>query len=300
MNWSSQSLGTRLQHVFIWTLMRWRLTWFARLIVKGIVCYYSFLPGIRKRCYPYLMRRFPGSSSFQLMRHCQRLYSTFAEVLFARTLAGILGENPPYEIAQKTRERIEEEVRSTGLIVLTAHFGAWQIALHGLESFQKPINIVQWISKGDVDKHYFEHKSQCGKHAVRVIDSHNGIQASFDIITALKRGEIICTCGDRVTDSDAMSFSVSFLQGVIRVPMTSFLLASMANVPVLLTFNILDHGTVRNVCSEIIHVPQGLRHSPEQLLPYAQKYVDALEKLVFEYPYNFFNFYDMWSHDDTR
>lgn len=276
--------------------MRWHLTWFARIIVKGIVCYYSLLPGVRKRCYPYLRRRFPGSSSFQLMRHCQRLYSTFAEVLFARTLAGILGEIPPYEIDQNKRLSIEDEVRDTGLIVLTAHFGAWQIALQGLEGFQKPINIVQWISKGDVDKHYFEHENQRGKHAVHVIDCRNGIQASLEIITALRRREIVCICGDRLTDSDAMRFSASFLQGVIPVPMTSFLLASMANVPVLITFSILDHGTIRNVCSEIVHVPQGLRRSPEKLQPYAQKYVDVLEKLVFEYPYNFFNFYDMWNN----
>jgi len=168
-----------------------------------------------------------------------------------------------------------------------------------LETIQRPINIVQFIDPGDNDKHYFEHDSQKRQHPIKIISSL-GIQASIEITTALQNKELVCMTGDRVAHESEKSMQMSFLHGKIALPLAPFILASITQSTLLITFSVLEKDTIKGVWAEQISIPKGNHRKPEFLRPYVQRFVVGLESMVERYPYQFFNFYDIWlENDDT-
>ena len=279
--------------------MRLKLTWLAKLLLVFVVAYFTINPTIRRRSYYYLKRRFPSDHPFKLWLHTFKLYYNFAKVLFARTLAGSTNHIPQddKELLTTAFAKLQPD---QGVIVLTTHFGAWQIALHTLEDFGRPINIVQWVDQEDIDKHYFEYQQSKSKQTIRIINSKDSLAASLAIREALRQGEIVTICGDRATENEHLTQTVPFLGGHIRLPLTAMLFASITHTPILLTFSLLEGDTIKGVFAEILEIPQGLRHEPDKLRPYAEHLAKVLEDLVQKYPYQFFNFYNMWSLHDAN
>ncbi len=300
-NTTGKSLGSRLQHEIFYLMVRLRLVFVAKIVLRFVVFYYAMLPSVRKRCYPYLSRRFPHDKGLARWWHCYKLYLCFAEGLLQRIIVGILGTNVVSEKSE-ARDYIKKHMPpDTGCIILTAHIGAWQLGLAGIEEFQRPVNIVQWIHEEDTDKHYFQHKEQQGKHVIRLINSRHGVDASFAITAALQRQEIVCIAGDRVAAPTDKGVKVRFLGGEIFLPVTAFVLASITQTPLIYSFSILSEGKVCGVKTHILQLPRHLRRKPEELQAYVQGFADEMEDMVQKYPYHFFNFFDMWdSNDRTR
>ncbi len=301
MNDTGKSIASRLQHEIFYFMVRLRLVFLAKALLCIVVFYYSLIPSVRKRCYPYLKRRFPNDQGFARWKHCYKLYLCFAEGLLQRSIFGILNENI-LTGHSKARDCIQNSVPDDkGAIILTAHIGAWQLGIASVEKLNRPINIVQWISEQDTDKHYFEHKEQQNGHAIKIINSRDGVKASFDIIAALQHQELICIAGDRTTESTGESVEAIFLGDTIRLPATAFLLASITQVPLILSFSILKKDKVYGVKTQVLNVPKNLRRNPKALQEIVQCFATAMEDMVQKYPYHFFNFFDMWGqYDSTR
>jgi predicted LPLAT superfamily acyltransferase len=68
-------------------------------------------------------------------------------------------------------------------------------------------------------------------------------------------------------------------------------------------FTVREQGVTRALRAERIEVPGRLpRHDPAVFLPFATRFTRAMEDIVRIYPYQFFNFYNIWldDHDETR
>lgn len=304
MRWSSKSLGSRLQHEFFYFLVRMRLVWLARFSLAFVVLYYSIRPDVRHRIYPYLSRRFPQDRGLRRWLHCLRLYWTFAQGLLDRAICGILGPRS-CGIVPITDARFHSAVPAgQGCLVLTAHIGAWQIALNGLEALQRPINIAQWLDPQDADKHYFQQNHREGGPDIRLINTRADPDAALKIATVLRHGELVCLTGDRITSPAEPAMEVTFLGDTVRLPATPWLLASLAQVPLVISFAIRHTragvGTVvEGIVVERVNVPPHLRRNPEVLHRFVQQFAARMEDMVMRYPYHFFNFFDMWSCDDS-
>ncbi len=299
MNSPGKSLGSRFQHEIFYFMVRMRLLFLAKISIRFVVLYYSLLPSVRKRSYPYLSRRFPEANAFSRWIHCYKLYLCFAEGLLQRIALGILGKDS-VTTTSASREYIKDNLpKDSGCIILTGHIGAWQLGLAGVERLNRPVNIVQWVHEEDNDRHYFEHEKQKDKHDMRVINSRDGVEASFAITAALQRKEIVCIGGDRITDTADTGIDVTFLGDTIQLPTIAYVLASITKVPLIVSFSVLTDGLVHGVKSEILHVPNNLRRNREELRKCAQSFAAIMEDMVQEYPYHFFNFLDMWEKNDT-
>jgi len=299
MKWTSKSLGSRLQHEFFYVLIRLRLVWIARAFIYFVVFYYTLVPSVRKRSYYYLRRRFPHSTAFGMWVHCYKLYLSFATLLLARIIYGIQ-KSCDLDVTGDARkifmDTLQEDI---GCIILSAHVGAWQLGMLEIENIQRPINLVQFIDHGDNDKHYFEHDSQERQHPIKIISSL-GIQASIEIATALQNKELVCMTGDRIAHESEKSMKMFFLKGEIALPLAPFIIASITQCPLLITFSVLEKNKIKGVWSERISIPTGMHKQPEFLRPYVQRFVVGLESMVENYPYQFFNFYNVWLESDDN
>lgn len=296
---AGNALGSRLQYKFFELMVRCRAIPFARVILAVVVLYYTLLPHVRRRCSAYLHRRFPDHTSWKMFGHAFKLYLNFGNVLLDRMIAGTTGRFPICVTEPHVRETIKQSGQSPrGCIILSAHIGAWQIGLAGLEQFDKPVNVVQLRDPQDADKHYFQRGNGRSFH---IIDSSDPVGSLVEVGAALKRSELVCLMGDRLPDDTKATSSVEvpFLGGVIRVPINAYALASITGADLLMLFTVRENGVTRALLAERIIVPPGLsRHDPSVFLPYALQFVGTMDSVVMRYPYQFFNFYNMWQQHD--
>ncbi len=288
-----KALGSRLQYGFFALLIRCRGVFLAKLLLAFVVAWYCCVPSLRRRAYPYVSRRFPNDGRLRRSQRIYCLYWHLGKTLLARMIAGITGDFPVNQSASAL-QRIIEASPERGLIILSAHFGGWQLGLSGLEQFEKPVHIVQWGSPGEKDRHYFERGQ--GK-AFNIIDASDPTSALVAAAAALRRGEIVCNMGDRLggEDAQAKSLSVPFLGDMAHFPMAPYALASMTGARLVCVFTAWEGSKISLVQAVPLDIPGGLSHRrPDDFRPYVETYVKCLNQAVQAYPNQFYNFYNMW------
>ncbi len=289
------NLGSKFRYAVFECMVRCRLVVFARFVLFFVVLYYTLLPQIRRRCAAYLAHRFPDAGPLQNIINAYRLYWTFGNILLDRMVAGISGRFLLHATAPYAHHCLSEAGKNPqGCIILSAHVGAWQIGLAGLDQFDSPVNIVQMKTPDDPDKHYFERGRGKPFH---IIDASDPVGSLIEASAALKRGEIVCLMGDRLPANTPTHHCVKtpFLGGEICLPLSAYALASSTGADLLMLFTVREKGFVTVWHVEHLDVPRGLSHrQPDAFRPYAVRFARAMEAVVKYYPYQFFNFYDMW------
>ena len=297
--WTSKSLASRFKHEFFRTIVRMRLTAAARLLLYPVSFYYALNPAVRKRYSYYLEHRFASSGGLRGLLRTASAYKNFADILLDRMILGISGSLPvkQNECTMETLRGLLAEGK--GCMLVSAHFGSWQLGTLGLEALGRPIFLVQWIDDGDVDRHYFQGSRHA--HDIHVINARQGLSAVLEIHKALRENGIVCFMGDRLTPNDRDSVAVPFLGGSIRIPAAPYVLASAAGAPIVHTFSVRKDSVITGLAPVVTRVPPNIRRNREALEGAAKRFASRLEELTFQYPYHFFNFYDLWSsHDDQR
>ncbi|MBN1627079.1 MAG: lysophospholipid acyltransferase family protein [Deltaproteobacteria bacterium] len=292
--WTSRSIGSAFQHKIFYVLIRiggWRL---AYLVLYFVALYYVlFRPSVRKRCGYYLSHRFPGQVGLQRLKSCYQLSLELGKVLIDRAVVGILGVDRMSASFDDKKILYDLISEGKGIIFLMAHVGSWQVALSALHFLKTPVNMVIHREEGDVDRHYFEHRSL--EWPYRIIDPEGFLGGTLEMTDALKKGEILCMMGDRLFGNLKNTLSIRFLGEDALFPFSAMKIASTSGAPVvvLLPFKTGPTGYGLRL-ARVIRVPEGLGRTGDHFLPYMEEYVRALEDFTMEYPFQFFNFYDMW------
>lgn len=298
--WTSRSLGSEFQHQIFYTLIRVFGRRGAYLVLYFVVAWYVLLrPSVRKRSSFYLNRRFPGRKVFQRLWDAYCLSLELGKVLVDRAVFGILGpEKLQCSLSgQETLRAILAEGR--GLILVTAHAGSWQLSMASLVHLQVPVTLLIHREPGDVDRHFFEHGEQ--QLPYRIIDPIGYLGGTLEMLQVLKAGEVLCIMGDRVMGGEGSTLAVDFLGGAIRVPFSPYKLASATGAPIAVIFphkSGPDSYAVQ--VARIIRVPENLGRSAKGYQSYADEFASSMDAFVAEYPYQFFNYFDMWTPPPPR
>ena len=303
-SWSSRSLGSRFQHnVFCW-LLRCRAMSLARALLAAVVFYYTLRPSVRQRCSAYVLRRFGPGGLCHRVRHTWRLYHNFGLILLERMAASVTGQLPLVQNSA-LRDLVAQVLqRGKGCLVVSAHVGAWQMGLGALDSAGVPVHVLQWRDPGDVDRHYFERGQGQPLH---IIDATRPVEALVQVTTALRQGHMVVLMGDRRQEHSPLpkgeaAVEVEFLGGRTLLPLKPYALASITGAPLIMVFTVRSEDGIRPALGGEIPVPPGLNHrDPRLFVPSARLFAQGLEAFVAEYPYQFFNFYNLWldEHDNS-
>ena len=292
--WYSRNLGTRFGYRIFAVLIRAggrRLAYFA--LYWTALYYVLCRPAVRRRSEPYLRHRFPDSGWLKRYLDCYRMFVQMGKTLLDRAIAGMLSpEKMKVDIdgGDKLLKLVDE---GTGFILMLSHVGAWQVALSALHFLNVPVNLLLVREEGNFDQQYFEMADM--SCPFRIIDPGGYLGSTFEMLDALKKGEVLCMMGDRVLGSDKSYVRIKFLGEEAPFPFSAFKIASAAGVPVVVFFTFktgADSYALK--VSRIIRPPDKLGRSGESYLPYVAEYVEELELFVKDYPYQFFNFYDVW------
>jgi predicted LPLAT superfamily acyltransferase len=296
--WTSRSIGSNLQHNIFYFLIRYGGRGASYALLNCVAIYYTlFRPAIRKKAGYYLSRRFKTRNPLAQLLHCYRIYVDLGKALIDRATIGIKGVES-IDIVSRNLDKLLVLVREGhGLILLTAHVGCWQIAMAQLSSLNAPVSLLLHREEGDVDLHYFEHTGISAPF--RIIDPLGYMGGVLEMMDVLRKGEVVSIMGDRVFGSDKNTVSVNFLGGKIRLPFSAFKLASATGAPIAVHLSYKSGpASYAFMLDRTIRVPAGLGKTEEALRPYVAQFAEALESYTEQYPYQFFNFFNMWENGE--
>lgn len=128
---------------------------------------------------------------------------------------------------------LQQLASAQGAIVLTAHMGNYDLgAALFAKKFNREIRMVRAPEPDrQTDQHFRASVEQSGAGAVKIDYNTEGALLSFDLLSAVRRGEIVSIQGDRVIPGVAHSDTKLFGDDA-RIPSGPFTLALVAQVPI--------------------------------------------------------------------
>ena len=183
-----------------------------------------------------------------------------------------------------------EELQKTGGMLIFSHHGNWAQSFKIFQTYDIKLNII-----GDeaIDENLQKLESASDENRrINIISLKNGMQAMLDIARALQNSEIVIIMVDRVKEANK-TVEVDFLGRKTLLHSGGFEIAHMRKVPIL-GCDIIRSGDqqIKVQFSEII--TSSKEKKAEIIQDLAQQYADFLDKVVREYPWQWFNFFDFW------
>jgi lauroyl/myristoyl acyltransferase len=173
----------------------------------------------------------PGSS--RAMNHLRafRTFYNFACTISEAAIHKINKEEFSYEIIGS--EWLEQLGAAPGAIVLTAHMGSYDLgAALFAEKFHREIRMVRAPEPdGLTAQHLSASLDKAGEGAVKVDYNTAGALLSFDLLKALRDGEIVSIQGDRA-EGDVAQIGARLFGKEVRLPNGPFVLALVAQMPI--------------------------------------------------------------------
>ena len=292
--WTSRSIGSRFGHQVFYLFIRHMGRRGAYFLLYFVALFYVlFTPSVRRTADYYLRRRFGRTNPLLKLTDTYRMFLGLGKALVDRAVIGILGEDRMGMEFEEQRALSDLLKEGKGLILLTAHVGCWQTAMSSMKNLNVPVHVLIQHEEGDVDLHYFEHAGI--KCPYGVIDPRGYMGGVLEMMSALKKGEVVSMMGDRVLGGRKGMAEADFLGGKALFPYSAFKIAAATGAPVGI---LLSHksGPERYALelAGIIRVPEGAGRQDRNFRPYVAEFVRALESYTTAHPYQFFNFYDLW------
>ncbi len=184
-----------------------------------------------------------------------------------------------------------EALQKTGGMLIFSHHGNWAQSFKIFQTYDITLNII-----GDeaIDENLqkLESNKQANKR-INIISLKNGMQAMLDIARALQNNEIVIIMVDRVKELEK-TVEVDFLGRKTLLHSGGFEIALMRKAPIL-GCDIVRTGD-QKIKIEFSDVITSDKETKSEKLPdLAQQYATFLDKVVREYPYQWFNFFDFWA-----
>ena len=117
-----------------------------------------------------------------------------------------------------------------GLIVWTAHVGNWEFASR-LLAMRGPVNVARVVEDKPAE---IILRNLMASERLKTVDLKGGVQATIELLQALRRNEIVAMQGDRVYQRH--TFDVPFFSQPTKFPLGPFLLSQVSGAPLLPVF----------------------------------------------------------------
>ena len=243
----------------------------------------------------YVQRRFPEAGKAGRLLHVYRLFVSQGKQLIDRHAA--MSGAVPFSFELRGAEQIQEGLArgKRGLILLTAHVGNWQIAMTTLRNMGRTVNLVM---RPEDNPAVTKALSLCrNTEHLRVISPEEDLGGAIEIMSALRRGDIVSFMGDRPFEFKAVR--VDFLGGSAMFPCGPFQIAATAGCPLQILLSAREGYRRYSVDFRRLLSPASSEDvSQDELVrQWAQAFADVLSEFVMEHPYQCFLFTDVWRPD---
>ena len=241
-----------------------------------------------------LQRVLGDTDPHRAQRLALRMYAEFARCM-TETLEHFGPRPHPVRIDPPGRDLVGEALREgRGLVLVTGHFGNWDIAARTLQAYGRPFNLVM-AREANATTSDYTHAIRA-RAGVRVIYSDSSVFSSLNMIRALRDNEVVAIQLDRTLGVDNTRL-VPFFGAPAPFPSGPFVLARLAGAPLLPVF--FPRLGTRHYAIRLgtrLTLPREARDA--QSLERAMRSVAAeFEDVIREFPWQWFQFAPFWPAD---
>jgi lauroyl/myristoyl acyltransferase len=177
---------------------------------------------------------------------------------------------------------LDELAAAKGGIVLTAHMGNYDLgAALFAEKFHRRIRMVRAPEPDSLAAEHVDlalHRSSSG--GVKVGYSSDGTALAFDLLNALRGGEIISIQGDRVT-GEVSRAPVKFFDREVLLPNGPFVLSLVSETPIYPLFIVrTGYRKYKIIAREPIVCSRGSGSRDQVIADAMQRWAEVLEEIV--------------------
>ncbi len=218
-----------------------------------------------------------------------RMFVSFAQCM-TETME-YYGPRPrPIRLDVPERDALAEALaEGHGAVVVTGHFGNWDIGAKTLREYGRPVNVVM-AREINASTHEYVRRAR-EQVGVRVIYSDTSVFSSLNMIRALRRNEIVALQLDRIPGNARM---IPFFGAPAPFPIGPFVLARLSAAPLIPVF--IPRIATRHYAIRIgnrFTLTRDVRDG-HALGDIMAAVVSELEAMVREYPTQWFQFAPFW------
>ncbi len=183
-----------------------------------------------------------------------------------------------------------------GGLLIGAHIGSFDAMRLSVDKRYK-INVVLYRANARKFNQLLKLLNPRAEINVIEIDPED-FHSAFQIQERIEAGEMVALLGDRPTPMGKQRNAwISFLGEPAPFPQSCWVLAGLLGCPVYLTVGVrtgrLRYRFFAEPIADRVVLPRGNREAA--LRGYMEKYVRRLEQVCAQYPYQWFNFFDVWN-----
>ncbi len=294
-NWEGKTRGGQFGYLFFIKMIKYLGINVAYAFLAFVVVYFiPFAPKATACTWRYA-RHTLGLSRFKSILMLFRNYYRLGQTLIDKIAIGG-GMTGKYKFKFERYQDFLDILNSNqGVVMIGGHIGNWEIGAPFFGEYGKKINIVMYDAEHQKIKEMLE-KNSTG-HDYKVIPVNNdNLTHVFQITEALNNHEYVCFQGDRYVNAEKL-LTTRFMGRKADFPAGPFLLASRLKVPVVFYFAMREkHRTYHYRFTMAEPVVRTKDKKPEQAL--LEQYVANFEKILKQYPEQWFNYYDFWKKQD--
>lgn len=256
-----------------------------------VIGYVIFAPRRAYAIYSYLRRR-------QKFSFVKSLWGTFKNhLLFGKFLLDrfyiYAGHINKYAVARIEKDLVFKYFTTDKpLVMVSAHVGNFEISSYLCGHLPKKLNVLAFA--GETAQMQKFRKGAMEQNNIEMVEVSDSMEHIFKINDVIRDCEAITLAGDR-TFTGRRNHKFTFLGAEAEFPIGIYNIADRFQADFIAMFVLGTKKWFRyRVHVEQIKVDPEIKGREARAIAYGQKYVEILERVIRENPYQWFNFYDFW------
>lgn len=235
-----------------------------------------------------------GQSPWRSFWGTWRNHYVFGQMMMDR-FAIFSGQKDRFTVTNPDAALFQHRIESPqGFMIAGTHAGNFEIAGYLLHQEKKRIHSV--IFGGENAGLQANRAHVLAQNSVEMIPVQDDMSHLFAIKAALDNGQIVSMPCDRLFGSPRY-VTCTFMGAPARFPLGPFLLAAQLDVPMLVLLAMKERRAHYHIYVKEIQVDRAaFKGSKNTAAALAQQYAFEVEKVLKQYPEQWFNFYNFWEN----
>ena len=284
--WDGKTRGGLLGYrIFFFFLKKVGLGFTYFILIFVAFYFLIFSPKSTKANY-HFFRGIMNKSVWSSVKSIYQSYYNFGQTILDK-VAVMAGMSHKFTTNSTGLDNLYEVLESKkGAFLLSAHLGNWEIAGHFLTKLEVPINVVLFDNEHQNIKKMLQSEEKLKKF--KIIPYSNDFSHLIAINKAIKNGEIVCLHGDRYHEG-SKTMEIDFVGKKAKFPLGPFQMVNKFQVPFCYVFAV---KTGKYHYDFFAFKGENKDKKVENVI---NGYVERLEKMLNQYPKQWFNYYQFWN-----
>ncbi len=289
--WKGQTRGGVAGHrIFIFILKNFGIR-FTYLFLHFVVTYFVLFSAKSRKPIFHYFHKILGYGKFKSFRYVYKNNYMLGQVLIDK-VAMLAGYFSKFTFDFEGEENIRKMAAGEGGLLIGAHIGNWEIAGQLLERIDTKVHILMLEAEHEKIKQLLDNVMT--KRTMHIIPIKDDLSHLILMKKALENNEIITMHADRFLEG-AKTVTKTFLGYPAKFPEGPFYLAVKYNKPVIFVSAEKETATHYHLSATKAYYPDIKTSSPKEIIDQLlDLYIRNLEKILADYPEQWFNYYYFW------